>query len=273
MVVDVSSQHPEPGAPVAPDAERWLPPGYSAAHLGGVLAVARANLLVGLLGLLREHGTLYGWAASRGGARPLAGRGIAYAVDAPEASGERWVVRHYRRGGAVRWLGDRYLRLGRARPLAELRASAAVRARGIHTPEVLALVIYPAGAFYRADLATVEIPGAIDLAQALWAEHAAAGDTAARLSALAAAAALLRQLAEAGVAHPDLNAKNILLTDGSAMQAHVLDLDGCRVGAPLDAGARAAARARLARSLHKWERRTGRPLAAAEWAALEEGQR
>ncbi len=269
MVPDVSAEHPESGAPVAPASEP-LPPGYAGTHLGGRLAVARADLLATVLAILREHGTLYEWAATRGGARPLAGRGFAYAVEAPRA-GERWVVRHYRRGGAARWLDDRYLRLGRVRPLTELRASAAARSRGIRTPEIMALVVYPAGLFYRADLATAEVPDSIDLAEALWAEHPAAEDTVARHSALKAAGSLLGQLADAGVAHPDLNAKNILLTDGSGVQAYVLDLDGCRVGAPLDARARDAARARLARSLHKWERRTGRALAASEWAALAEG--
>src|SRR5512147_3213941 len=109
MVLGVSSEHDESGAPVAPPSEP-LPPGYSGVHIGGTLAVARGDLLPAVLAVLREHGTLYGWAGSRGGARPLAGRGFAYAVDAPGGAGERWVVRHYRRGGAARWLDDRYLR-------------------------------------------------------------------------------------------------------------------------------------------------------------------
>lgn len=235
------------------------------------MAVAREDLLDALVQVLREQGSLFDWAATRGGARPLAGRGTAWAVTPPQGAvnGPRWVVRHYRRGGAARWLDDRYLRLGHFRPLAELEASALARSRGVRTPEVVALAVYPAALFYRADMATVEIAGAADLAEALWAEHAEVADPGARQAALAAAGTLLGELADAGVAHPDLNAKNILLGGDTVKTAYVLDLDGCRVGAPLGRRARDAARARLERSLRKWERRTGRALAASEWAVLE----
>jgi 3-deoxy-D-manno-octulosonic acid kinase len=270
-----------------------LPPGYGSTRGVGLLVVARDDCLETVRGVIAEHGSLYAWAAARPGARALAGRGRAYAVEAPVSAGgpgavgsagssapngagapTRWVVRHYRRGGAVRWLGDRYLRLGTVRPLRELRASAAARARGVRTPEVLALAVHRAGAWYRADLVTAEVAGATDLAEALWAEHADAVDAAARRQSLGAAAQLLDALADAGVAHADLNAKNILLAPGSpgaaatAPVAHVIDLDGCRVGGPLAPGARAAARARLVRSLRKWERRTGRPLRPEEWQVL-----
>ena len=69
MVLGVSSEHDESGAPVAPPSEP-LPPGYSGVHIGGTLAIARGDLLPAVLAVLREHGTLYGWAGSRGGARP-----------------------------------------------------------------------------------------------------------------------------------------------------------------------------------------------------------
>ncbi len=271
-----------------------LPPGYDAAHVGDSLVVARADLLPAAARALAAHGSLHAWAAARPGTKPLAGRGVTWAADAPEgvpiesgragSQAPRWVVRHYRRGGAVaRWLGDRYLGAGEPRPLRELRISVAARARRVPTPEVLALALYPAGAFYRADLATAEIPQAMDLAESLWAEHAGADDPSARMAALAAAGALLRELAAAGVRHPDLNAKNILLAtaDSGSMDglpatpaaaeglvAWVLDLDGARVGPPLSWRRRREAEARLERSLRKWERRTGRHLAPAEWAGL-----
>jgi hypothetical protein len=137
------------------------------------------------------------------------------------------------------------------------------------------LAIYPAGGFYRADLATVEVPGAIDLAEALWAERPEATDPSARLAALGAAGTLLRELADAGVAHPDLNAKNILVAPADGPQsadhplvAYVLDLDGAAVGPALSWRRRREAQARLERSLRKWERLTRRRLAHEEWAAL-----
>ncbi len=265
-----------------------LPPGYGAARVGGALVVARAQLLPPVIWVVTQHGSLHAWAAARPGAKPLAGRGVAWAVDAPDGAdtpgypprAARWGVRHYRRGGGVRWLGDRYLRLGLARPLRELRTSVAARARGVRTPEVLALAVYPAVGFYRADLVTAEIAGAMDLAEALWAEHPAAGDPDARLAALLAAGALLRQLAEAGVRHPDLNAKNILLAPpaagdvpargGDPVVAWALDLDGCVLAPPpLSRRRLREAYARLERSLRKWERRTRRPLSAREWQELQ----
>ncbi len=256
-----------------------LPEGYAAARAGDALVVARESALGAVLREIAQHGSLHAWAAARPGARAMAGRGTAWAVDAPAGAGHdraepagRWVVRHYRRGGAVaRWLRDRYLRLGPLRPLRELRASAAARARGVRTPEVVALAVYPSGIYYRADLATAEVPGATDLAESLWAEHPAAADPSARLAALAAAGTLLRQLADAGVAHPDLNAKNILIAAGTgagAPVAYVLDLDGCEVGEPLSWKRQREAQARLERSLRKWERLTRRPLPPAEWQAL-----
>jgi 3-deoxy-D-manno-octulosonic acid kinase len=255
-----------------------LPEGYAAARAGNALVVARESALGAVLREIAQHGSLHAWASSRPGARAMAGRGTAWAVDAPAGAGDarpghagRWVVRHYRRGGAVRWLRDRYLRLGPLRPLRELRASAAARALGVCTPEVVAVAVYPAGIYCRADLATAEVTGATDLAESLWAEHPAATDPSARLAALAAAGTLLRQLADAGVAHPDLNAKNILIAAGAgagAPVAYVLDLDGCEVGEPLSGKRRREAQSRLERSLRKWERLTRRPLPPAEWQAL-----
>jgi hypothetical protein len=79
------------------------------------------------------------------------------------------VVRHYQRGGAVGpILGDRYLSLGRYRPLCETVASLEARERGISTPAVVAGIVYPAGIFYRADLVTEEIPNAVAVAGPLW---------------------------------------------------------------------------------------------------------
>jgi hypothetical protein len=67
----------------------------------------------GLVAALRcsRRGTLYDWASHR--ARDIhAGRGPVHVVDAPvpgPAGAARWVVRHYRRGGAAApLLGDRY---------------------------------------------------------------------------------------------------------------------------------------------------------------------
>jgi 3-deoxy-D-manno-octulosonic acid kinase len=178
-----------------------------------------------------------------------------------------WVVRRYRRGGRIGpLLGDRYLRFGLARPLREARASCELRRRGIPTPRVMAGAVYPAGAFYRADLVTELVPGAVDLARLLFEQDRAPDE---RVEALTGVGRLLARTAAAGIEHADLNAKNVLVErlPGGTIPL-LIDLDRCRVHPP---GMRAEPDemlARLERSLRKHGRRTGRPLQAAEWSAL-----
>lgn len=189
----------------------------------------------------------------------LEGRGPVYAVPAP--AGGRWVVRRYLRGGWIApLLGDRYLREAVPRPLREARASEAARSRGVPTPRVVAGVTYPSGLFYRADLVTEWVADSVDLATLLFERRSA--PVAAPL--LAEAASMVRRLAEVGIEHADLNAKNLLVRPGDSGSMCVLDLDRAAVRAPgsVDPSAMAA---RLARSLRKFERRTGTTLDDLAW--------
>jgi hypothetical protein len=148
---------------------------------------------------------------------------------------------------------------------------------------------------YRAEIVVREIPDALDLAAALSScgtatpgddfsaspgsahaarvtRHATPGHAsrvthhASRLTphaALAAAARLIRRAHDAGLLHPDLNARNILLCpDGSAM---VLDLDRAELLDELSLSDRFAALARLYRSLHKLGLAPD-PVSDADWA-------
>ena len=76
------------------------PPGYLRVTVGRCTAVARAELEDDARALLAD-GPLYAAAARDLAARPLAGRGIAYAVALP-VTGARAVVRHNRHGGLLR---------------------------------------------------------------------------------------------------------------------------------------------------------------------------
>lgn len=224
--------------------------------------------------VLGSGGTLHGWAAEHPERSELAGRGRVYSVPAPVPGPDgrdRWVVRHYYRGGAVaRFLTDRYLAVGRPRPLREADATHAARERGIPTPAAVAGAVYPAGAFYRADFVSEEIPGASDLADVLF--GSAAPHEVEREAALTAAGRLVRRLEQVGVLHQDLNAKNIVLhPDEGGPRAHLVDLDRCcarTAGVPAPAF---PMRRRLERSLRKFQIRTGRGLGASEWAALRRG--
>jgi len=243
-----------------------LPAPYAVATHGKTIVVARSEVLDWARGAVERAGSLYAYAAGREGARVLQGRGPAYCIDGPTGA---CVVRHYRRGGEVaRWLGDRYVRAGEPRPLRELRASEEVRRRGIDTPLVLALAIYPAGPFYRADIATAFVPGALDLAAALFGPAPLEGTD--RLTAWAAAGSLLRTLGERGVVHADLNLKNILL-DASVQPFRVLllDLDRCRVAHRVTALVRLGMLRRFQRSASKWANRAGRTITEEERRAFE----
>jgi 3-deoxy-D-manno-octulosonic acid kinase len=237
---------------------------------------------------VRDGGTLDEWAAAGAHDVLRGGRAPARVVPAPVSGPDvrtRWVLRRFRRGGIVApALGDRYLRAGEARPVTELRASVAARARGVRTPAIVAGAMYPAGPFYRADLVTELVPEARTLADSLFGDapggdEASEGSEASRddppvdsRAALRAAGRLVRSLEDARVLHADLNAGNILLRSVRGdLEPWVLDLDRCRVLSRDGPAPGAAMRGRLERSLRKLGNSHRRPLGSAEWEALRTG--
>lgn len=210
-------------------------------------------------------------------AEALRGRGEVLVV--PTGSGARWVVRHYRRGGAVAsFLGDRYLRTPSPRPIREYRLLRALERLGVPVPRPIGAAVYPAGLFYRGDLVTEWVAGSMDLAAVLFGaaqldelEPKAAVDPTGSggrsdrreapnaEAAMEAAGRLTRLLHERGVDHPDLNIKNVLIVPGTEEpRALVLDLDRARIrGGGLREGARRPMLERFRRSLAKWQNRAG----------------
>ncbi len=250
-----------------------LPDGYVLVEGPRARGFARPDAVPWASRVLASGSTLHSWAGAQPGRREMAGRGRTWAVSAPApgpGGSQSWVVRHYHRGGfPARRLRDRYLAVGETRPVAELRASLEASRRGLPAPAVVAGAVYAAGAFYRADLVTEAIPGGLDLAEILF----GAGEiSVAPGPALAAVGTLLRRLADAGVRHADLNAKNVVLQPlGDGLRTWLVDLDGCRFAAGPDPGAGDAMRRRLERSLRKLGERSGRPLDEGGWAALAAG--
>jgi 3-deoxy-D-manno-octulosonic acid kinase len=171
------------------------------------------------------------------------GRGsITYLRDAAH----RWVLRHYRRGGAVaRLLDDRYLFSGaeRTRAFREWRLLHELAARSLPAPRPVAARYVRSGLFYRADLLTVELPTRLTLAAAL------------REGALdprrwADVGRCIGAFHAQGVRHADLNAHNVVL--GPTREVYLLDFDRGRI---VRRGAwEAAVLARLERSLRKMTR-------------------
>jgi len=243
-----------------------LPPPYLQDHIDGSLIFALPEALEWTIHAVRESGTLFSFAASRREEKSLMGRGPLHLISGPD---RQWIVRHYNRGGAVaRILGDRYLRLGRQRPLLEIQASSAALSRGVAVPRIAAAVVYPAGLFYRADVAMHYIAGSLDLASSLF-DREDAVEGISRQVALRAARELIRTMSANGILHADLNAKNILLKGSDTPEPYLLDLDRCRILDRLSEAQERVMLNRLRRSLRKWERLSNRLLTPNEWSCLE----
>lgn len=223
-----------------------VPEGYEQAAVGGAQVVARKEQL-GAVSSVLTSGTLYEYAARHAEARPLAGRGVAYAVPLP--GGEQVVVRHNRHGGLLAPItGDRFLAPTRAPR--ELATALRLTACRVPTPEIVAYVVYGAGPLLRrSDVASREVPDSADLAAVL-----TGGSPAERRAGLAAATSLIALLSACGARHHDLNVKNVLLAPraAAAPTAYVLDVDRVEFERPGDSRVTEGNLERFMRSARKW---------------------
>lgn len=178
--------------------------------------------------------------------------------------GEHALLRAYRRGGAVqRFNRERYFAGHRA--FAELRATEAAGTAGVRVPAVLAATEHRHRFGYTASLATRWIPRAVDLES--WLRRSAPDR---RRVVWREAGRQIDRMHARGIAHPDLNLRNLLVAEVAAglPTVYLLDFDRAR----FTAGAvmpqrRAADLARLARSARK----LGLPLTSEDVFALREG--
>ena len=199
------------------------------------------------------------WWRERGavtGSAPGRGTSVFLNTDFGEA-----VLRPYLRGGMVaRVSRDRYLFRGvdASRPFREFDVLARMAADGLRVPEPLAALCVREGLSYRAALLTRRIAPA----RALPEHFTNASFDWVHLG------AELRMFFDAGLRHADLNARNILVHDGTG-DAWVIDLDASRYEPERPArGDRQLAR--LHRSLEKlWP--TDAPPLASCWEALVTG--
>ena len=200
--------------------EHPAPPGYESFLVGRARVVALKEVRLAIESSMTGV-TLHEWASRQVGAIPMQGRATAWATTLP--SGVETVVRHSHHGGLFAPVtGDLFLAPTRAPR--ELAAALRLAPVGVMTPEVIAYAIYPAfGPLVRADVATRLLRGA-PLPEA-W---RAAGTEGARWVLVEAIARLLESLHRAGATHPDLNVRNVLITDGGV--AAVLDVDRVSFG-------------------------------------------
>jgi tRNA A-37 threonylcarbamoyl transferase component Bud32 len=234
---------------------------FRSGRVGDATLVALPPLFDALAERVRAHDTLYAWAEAEPQPRALQGRGVVYVAELAEC-GATVAVRHAWHGGLFAPLtGDRFLVPTRAPR--EAAVSLTLRERGIHTPELLAYALYPAGpGMRRVDVCTRYVANAWDFGAVLGGvAHGVERGAAER-----AIAALMGQLAKAGVVHPDLNVKNVLLVPGadSTPAAWLLDVDVVQFQHGLPLAIMRRNLRRLLRSIRKWHSRHEVPLDG-EW--------
>ncbi len=169
------------------------------------------------------------------------GRGTTHFI---ELDGKPCVLRHYRRGGLVRLLGDRYLRstLPQTRAWREWHLLANLAVQGLPVPRPVAAQVVTCGLFYRADLIMQRLRGTRSLNQVL-----GDGPSLSREQ-WQAVGQCIRRFHRAGVYHADLNAHNILL--GADDVVWLIDFDKGEIRPPAGHWEQANL-ARLQRSLGK----------------------
>jgi len=178
------------------------------------------------------------------GSQRHAGRALVYS--APFSGTGALVVRPCVHGGWWgRVAGDLYL--GPSRVVREILAADRLHRMKIPTPQVEAVLFYPAGPFVRMEVVTRKIPESQDLVQRL----ASRPGPAERYRIYSAVRKLLAQLHRQGIRHPDLNARNILLSGKGSSTAWLLDVDAVQFDTPSSTTADTANRNRLLRSLLK----------------------
>lgn len=234
-----------------------LPEGYIDLDRGSWRVIAARLELAEMVTLLEAARS-----ATLAGEKVVSGRGGALRVVL--RGGKVVYVRHYLRGGMMRWLvRDLYL-LRPPRPIRELMATEQARAAGCRVPIVHAVAIEETGPFYRGWIVTSAIDGA-----RAFIDELAAADESRRRALLLAAGGAIRGLHDAGVYHVDLNGHNLLLdADGNVA---VIDFDRATLALPGIYRLGERGRDRFWRSLVKLMRLRGVALADDEKRWIERG--
>lgn len=182
--------------------------------------------------------------------RRFPGRGTV--VSAPFAGLGTLLIRPCVHGGLWGRL-TRDLYLGPGRILQEIQASEKLAQLAIPTPQIQAALFYPCGPVYRMEVATSFVSGGRDLNDLL-STRPLAGQ---RTRIFSAIRKLFEQLQQHGIRHPDLNARNLLLSPAGSVgwKAWLLDVDAIRLDEPGSPVVDTANRNRLLRSLLKLARR------------------
>jgi 3-deoxy-D-manno-octulosonic acid kinase len=176
---------------------------------------------------------------------------------------DRWVLRHYHRGGLVaRFIEDHYLWLGleRTRAFREWRLLRRLRDAGLPVPNPVAAHVYRTGAIYTADIITSYLPNTRKLSWFIE-QGQVPSDCWRKIG------RLVRAVHDHGVDHPDVTAHNLLLDDRA--DVFLVDFDNAYVK-PAGEWRRLGVE-RLQRSLRKVALETGTEFDAHAWREVERG--
>jgi 3-deoxy-D-manno-octulosonic acid kinase len=192
--------------------------------------------------------------------REKTGRGTVLVLD---RGAEKWVLRHYHRGGFVsRFIQDHYVWTGleRSRAFREWRLLAVLHDANLPAPRPVAARVRRSGLLYQADIITAYLPDTRPLS--VYLDEGRPLENRWR-----AIGRMLRRFHDRGVDHPDLTAHNILLDTGDG--AFLVDFDNARLKPP--GPWREAGLARLERSLRKVALETGTAFDVDGWRGLRQG--
>lgn len=201
------------------------------------------------------------WPGARVAPGYSGGRGATLFIELGE---QRWVLRHYHRGGTVgRVVDDRFLWLGeeRTRCFREWRLLAHLQDLALPAPRPVGARYRRRGVTYTADLLTVLIPGVEPLSTRLT-RGPVVPDV------WAAVGRCISAFHRAGVFHADLTAHNLQID--SANGVFLLDFDRGRIRTD-GANWREANLARLQRSLAKISEDGSVVFTSREWGWLVDG--
>jgi len=264
----VSAARTDSSAASAPRAPHWLgelPPGFVLDVEGGACCAMRVEWAERLRAAgygARGLDAANERAASTSSHAP-AGRKPLLELRAGDA---RLLLRRHAHGGWLRWLTQSRFR-DPMRPFRELVLARELERRGLPVAPVLAARAAPrAGGGWALELLSLRIAPALDLGELLDAQQAGRAPSAARAGArralFEALGELVARMHALGLAHADLQPKNLLLElaeAGSEAEAQaatqprlwILDLDRSRLQPELELEQRVANWARLERALEK----------------------
>jgi 3-deoxy-D-manno-octulosonic acid kinase len=198
------------------------------------------------------------WRRAGAIALETSGRGSVFVVD---HGAQRWVLRHYQRGGLVaKLIEDHYLWLGieRTRAFREWRLLERLRAAALPVPKPIAARVRRSGFSYTADIITGYLPDTRTLSSFLT-------DGCAPPGCWTSIGRMIKAIHAHGVDHPDLTAHNILLDSSGAV--FLVDFDNAAIKAP--GRWQRAGVERLKRSLRKVALETGTEFDPIAWDELE----